>query len=80
MDPIILSVRCLFSCHGCALKDHPVNVRERRDREDLLAWLDMVRFAIAREHRRVSPACAARECDLKIPLTSTDRIGGPPLQ
>jgi hypothetical protein len=76
MDPILLTITTRFSCHGCGLRDHPCMVRERHGTEDLSGWVDMIRYAVAREHRRVSPACDARTCDLKIPMTGTDRIGG----
>lgn len=77
----VLLVRLMYSCPPCGLKRVGCEVPARQAGEDVLAWLGMVMTAISADHRRRSPACGSdRVFDLMIPMTGTDRIGGPVVQ
>lgn len=78
-DPV-LTIRVLYSCQMCALKDAAVDVPARGD-EDVKVWMDATVLAVWRDHWKRSPRCRPNVLtEMKIPVSHTDRIGGPPLQ
>lgn len=70
-----------YSCSTCGLKDIQVRVIAREN-EEVKEWLNnTVLYYIYPDHLRRSPDCQATSLqDLKIPLTGTDKIGGPIVQ
>jgi hypothetical protein len=66
-----------YSCNGCGLHDRAVNVPTRGAAETLIAWMDQVGEFVGADHRAVSPTCPSHTCDLKIPMTGADFVGGP---
>lgn len=68
----------MYSCKLCGLHRVKVPVRSRETEESVTAWMDHTIHMIAFDHRRRSPVCQAKEItEVMIPLTGTDRIGGP---
>jgi hypothetical protein len=75
-----LTVRCLYSCELCRAVDVPCDVPARGD-EDVRTWMDLAVRHIARHHFNRNPRCPAKALsELKIPMTGTDRVGGPSVQ
>lgn len=64
------TITCQFSCDGCGLRSHPVEVRAREQDEDIIEWMEnTVGRSVAFEHLVMSPTCRAQGVrDLKIPL------------
>ena len=56
----------MFSCEGCGLKRHELQV-PARETEDVVAWVRQVNHHVSVEHRHVSPRCHAVKCDLYLP-------------
>lgn len=70
---------CKFTCRQCGLYRTEVVVPARGE-EDVKTWMDATRHHIAQAHRERSPQCRSRVMDeLLIPMTGTDRVGGPPV-
>lgn len=77
-DPV--TIRALYSCNGCGLKNIAVDVPARVD-EDVVAWMDGTVQLLSVDHRRRAPLCTARSMqEIKIPIQGADRVGGPALQ
>lgn len=74
-----MKVTVLYSCHGCGLTQQPCEVDARGDKEDIMSWMEHVQFQVGQNHHFKSPGCASRVCDLMIPITGVDRIGGVPV-
>lgn len=63
-----MTITCLYSCELCGLHRVPVEVSVRLN-EDVTA------------HRERSPECHSMVLsELLIPMTGTDRVGGPTIQ
>lgn len=75
MHPTIV---CKFSCALCGVHQHNVAVPARVDDTDVKVWMDATVLLVAKEHKRLSPTCQARELtNLMIPMPKgADRIGG----
>ena len=75
-----VTIRALYSCEGCGLRDVGVDVPARGD-EDVAEWMRGTVKRLSADHRRRSPTCTARAMqEVKIPITGADRVGGPSLQ
>lgn len=75
-----ITIQCFYSCEGCKLKNVPCHVLAR-GAEDVRDWMDATVRQLSKDHRRRSPDCRANSLqELKIPMTGTDRIGGPAVQ
>jgi hypothetical protein len=68
-----MTIKVRYTCHGCGLVDRVLELEARGDVEPLKSWLDKLSAAIARSHTQASPGCTSHVCDIKIPLTGTDR-------
>lgn len=77
-----MTIRVLYSCADCHLKDIGLDVPARVDDEDVRAWMDATVRLVAADHtRRRSPFCRAKALqELKIPVTGASKIGGPSIQ
>lgn len=57
-----------ITCHGCKLDRAPFLVRERREGEDIVAWLKgVVQVGAGQAHQMYSPGCTTQVCDLWLP-------------
>lgn len=66
-----------YSCYECMLKNIEVSV-PARENEDVRIWMDNTIHYIANDHKKRSPQCHPKQLhDLMIPISNTDRIGGP---
>ena len=70
-------ITIMFSCSGCGLEDHKLQVPARESPEiDVRVWVDQLRVWVAEEHIRVSPHCKSKEIEnLKIPIKDAEFIG-----
>jgi hypothetical protein len=69
-----------YSCTLCGLQKVSVVVPARGE-EDVLVWMDATGLFLSDDHRKRSPACQTKELqDVMIPMSGTDRVGGPALQ
>ena len=70
-----------YSCLQCSLKNITLEVPARGD-EDVVAWMqNAVGSNIKKDHTMRSPECPAESAqEVMIPMTGTDRIGGPTIQ
>lgn len=59
-------VTVMFDCKACGLVKHPVQVPARTT-EDVCDWVAKVGVWVGDEHRKVSPLCSSRTCDLYLP-------------
>lgn len=73
-----LTTRVRYSCPLCNVVKAEVDV-PARGAEDVITWTEKVMIiALAQDHARRSPTCRPRKLvDIMIPLTGTDRVGGP---
>jgi len=72
-----MTTRLQYSCDRCGIKRQILDVPARQD-EDITVWMDRTIYLVAHDHRRLSPTCNAKSLtELLIPMTGTDRIGGP---
>ncbi len=76
-----MTIRCLYSCEGCGLKDQGVDVPARVGDEDVVAWMERTVLLLSNDHRRRSFGCHPKTLqEVKIPIVGADRIGGPSIQ
>lgn len=74
-----VTTRVLYSCVPCGLRRVPVDVPARGE-EDVLAWMEKLGHAMSMDHARRSPHCHPESLtEVMIPMTGTDRVGGPVL-
>lgn len=74
-----VTTRVLYSCVPCGLRRVPVEVAARGE-EDVLAWMEKLGHLLATDHHRRSPHCRPESLtEIMIPMTGTDRVGGPVL-
>ena len=72
-----MNITCKYSCPLCGLKRVAIDV-PARGIEAITVWMDATVRRIAADHRRRSPHCNATEMkELLIPMTGTQRVGGP---
>jgi hypothetical protein len=70
-----------YSCGACGIHRRDVDVPEREDLENVLAWMDRVTPVLVADHKATSPGCTPRVfTELLIPITGRGAIGGPVLQ
>jgi hypothetical protein len=75
-----MTITCKYSCPACGLKRVACPVPARMT-EPVTVWMEATVRRISADHRLRSPHCHAREMkELLIPMTGTDRIGGPTVQ
>jgi hypothetical protein len=76
-----IKIKIKYSCLQCSLKNIVLEVPARGD-EDVVAWMqNSVGANIKKDHTLRSPECPADSAqEVMIPMTGTDRIGGPTIQ
>lgn len=64
-----VTIKCLYSCKICGLKDIEVDV-PAREQEDVLQWFDKILSpALSRDHRKRTYWCIPKELsDVKVPI------------
>lgn len=76
-----MTIRVLYSCEGCGLRDVGVEVPARVPGTDVVAWLEQTRAALSVDHRRRSESCQAPAMqELRIPVAGVHVIGGSTVQ
>lgn len=74
-----MTITVRYSC-DCGIDDMALDVPARTT-EDVGAWMQQTMLTISRDHHRRSPHCTAHRLrHLKIPMTGTDKVGGPTVQ
>jgi hypothetical protein len=73
------TIRCLYSCSSCGLKNQAVQVPSRGE-ESVTDWMENTFMpAISRDHSSRSPHCmSGTMTEVKIPIEGADKIGGIP--
>lgn len=72
-----MTTRVMYSCHLCGLRKIQLDVPAREE-EDVKAWLDATARLVHVDHQHRTPGCPNPKIDdLMIPMTGTDRVGGP---
>jgi hypothetical protein len=67
-------IEVLYTCDACHSIDVKVEVRGRREGEDVAKWMDLVVHAIGFKHRMLSPQCHVETLtNAKIPLPNKDK-------
>lgn len=75
-----MTTRCKYSCRTCNLHRVALDVPARQA-EDVSDWMTATVALVGADHQRRSPGCPAKELtELMVPLTGTDRVGGPTVQ
>jgi hypothetical protein len=75
-----VTIVVLYSCAECALTKVRCAVPAREE-EDVRVWMDQTIRLVSADHHRRSPRCHPKTLsDLMIPMTGTDRVGGPTQQ
>ena len=71
-------IKIKYSCLECGLKNIELAVPARDD-EDVVTWMqNSVGLNIKKDHAMRSPECPAESAqEVMIPMTGTDKIGGP---
>lgn len=66
-----------FSCEGCGLVKHPLQVPAREHGDvSVVEWMNHTAACISEEHRRVSPNCKADVMkNIMIPLEGAEFVG-----
>lgn len=79
-EEIVLLIVCKYTCKPCGLKRISVEVPARLT-EPVEEWMDATVRLISADHKLRSPLCrASKMSELMIPMTGTDRVGGPTVQ
>ena len=78
---IKMKIKIKYSCLRCGLKDVELAVPSRGN-EDVVAWMqNAVGSNIKNDHTMRSPECPAESAqEVMIPMTGTNKIGGPTVQ
>jgi hypothetical protein len=63
-----------YTCHACGLDTLDVEVRQRREHEDIIAYVDYVMRRCGFHHRQHAAKCTTDKLDLKLPI-SAEGIG-----
>jgi len=72
-----MTITVKYSCKLCGLDKVDVVV-PARGTEDVLTWMDTMGRFLGEDHHRRSPYCTPTKLqDVMIPMTGTDRVGGP---
>ncbi len=73
-----IKIKIKYSCLECGLKNIELAVPARGD-EDVVTWMkNAVGSNIKNDHTMRSPECPAESAqEVMIPITGTDKIGGP---
>lgn len=75
-----MTTRCKYSCELCGLKRVLIDLPVRQN-ESVTDWMDMAVRRVQADHQRRSPGCPARELsEFMIPMSGTDKVGGPVVQ
>ena len=75
-----VTITVFYSCLLCGLQKAACVVPARED-EDVRVWMDSTIRRVSVDHDMRSPNCHPDTLsELMIPMTGTDRIGGPILQ
>jgi hypothetical protein len=76
-----VTIGVIYSCEGCGLRNVSLDVPARTEQETVTTWMDATVRRLSADHRRRSPLCRAKALqEVKIPITGTQRIGGPKVQ
>jgi len=59
-------ITVMFDCKGCGISKHKVQVPARTV-EDIGEWVRRVGDIVGAEHRKLSPTCPSKHCDLYLP-------------
>lgn len=65
----------MYTCHGCGLERRKVNVRRRRNMEDILEWMSSIGKDIDDDHKATCPWCKSRNVDLMLPVSEEAEEG-----
>ena len=72
-----MTITCKYSCKACGLNRVALEVSARQ-LQSVTVWMEETAQCISADHRRRSPHChAPTMTELLIPMTGTDRVGGP---
>jgi hypothetical protein len=75
-----VTITCKYSCKLCRLKRVKIQVPARQQ-ESVTEWMEKTVQKVAADHQRRRPGCPAKELtEFLIPITGTDRVGGPTVQ
>ncbi len=75
-----MTTTCKYTCKLCGIQRVAIEL-PARSTESVTVWMDATVRRIAADHRRRSPHCQAKELsELLIPMTGTDKVGGPVVQ
>ncbi len=70
------TITVLYTCKLCGIVKRPVRVKARTD-EDVRFWMERIcMIAVGADHANESPSCMAQTCDVMIPMSGVDQIGG----
>ena len=72
----VITVTVEYTCTCMLARWEPVQVRARREREDLDEWMDIIRDAVSELHERQSPMCPSPVCSLRFHLPKDARYLG----
>lgn len=76
--PTSNTLKVMFDCHVCGLKDEEVIVPARSPDQPLREWMELVRRDVGRVHALRSLLCESKVCDLKIPMAGESNYIGQP--
>jgi hypothetical protein len=68
---------CKLTCKECGLDEAKFFVRDRKPRENILDYIQMVRYEAQVSHDLRSPRCRNRTLDLYLPAENPEGIGFP---
>lgn len=75
-----MTIGCKYSCALCGLKRVEIQLPARGE-ESVTDCMQATVNLVAKDHRRRSPHCRAKELtEFLIPTTGRDKIGGPSVQ
>lgn len=77
----MVSITVMYSCSGCGLIKAKCEVPARTT-EDVVVWTrDILGGAVGSDHHKRSPSCTSDTMsEVWIPITGSDKVGGPSLQ
>lgn len=75
-----MNITVKYSCADCGLERVSCDVPARGE-EDVIVWMEATASLASKDHNRRSPLCRPTTLtELMIPMSGTDRVGGPAIQ
>lgn len=74
-----MNITVMYTCKTCFLTKVKLDVPARGE-ESVTDWMKATMKLVGQDHARLMPTCPGETCDLMIPVTAANKVGGPAVQ